>query len=196
MRKNDFVFLPGMLLTILGVLVLVAGTFVPGPTLPVIGFIIIGISFVVHIIRVRQKLHESAGESYQGAAIPAHIVHKLRTEATVIYEDHLVRISGDSITFLHYSFPFFPSSREVMFQDIDHIDVKKPTIRTGKWRIAGSGNLRTWYPFDVDRPSRDRIFHTTLKTWGMNIGFTVERPGEVVSILKKKGLIASEEVTG
>jgi hypothetical protein len=196
MRWNEFVFLPGMILTMLGVLVLVAGTVVPGPVLPVIGFTLIGVSFIVHIVRVRQRLRESAGESYQGSAIPAHIVQKLRSDSTVIYEDRLVRISGDSITFLHYSFPFFTSSREVLFQDIDHIDIKKPAIRSGKWRIGGSGDFRTWYPFDGERPSRDRIFHASLTTGGMNIGFTVEHPEKVIPILRKKGLIASDEITG
>jgi len=80
--------------------------------------------------------------------------------------------------------------------DIDHIDVKKPTVVTGKWRIGGSGNFRTWFPLNWNRPSRDRIFHATLKTRGMNIGFTVEHPAEVMSILKKKMLIISDEVSG
>jgi hypothetical protein len=196
MKWNDFVFLPGMILTLIGVLVIIAGSILPDPALPLIGITLIGISFIVHIVLLRNRLRESALESYQGAAIPPHIIHKLRAGMAVIYEDRLVRITGDSITFLHYSFPFFTSAREVMFRDIDHIDVTRATIMTGKWRIGGTGGFRTWYPLDWNRPSRDRIFHATLKTGGMDIGFTVESPDEVIPILRKKGLIASEEVPG
>jgi hypothetical protein len=108
-------------------------------------------------------------------------------DPTILYQDLLVSISGDSITFHHYSFPFFSSDRQVFFRDILRIDVKKPDILSGKWRIGGSGNLRTWFPLDWSRPSRDRIFHAILKTGGLNIGFTVEDSSRVISILKEKG---------
>lgn len=111
-----------------------------------------------------------------------------------LYVDSLVRISNDSITFLHYSFPLL-SPRRVLFADIDHISVKEPSLFTGKWRIWGSGDLRTWYPLDTGRPSRDRIFHVTLKTRGMNIGFTAEHSVRVFSLLREKGLLLHETGT-
>ncbi len=196
MKWKDFVFLPGMIITLVGVIVLLVGTMVPFSSLFLnIGLALLGISVIVHILLVRQRLHEAAEKSDNGVVIPAGTVHKLRSEATGNYEDGLVRTSGESITFLHYSFPFFTSARVVPFDDIDHIDVKRPTIMNGKWRIGGTGGFRTWFPLDWNRPSRDRIFFATLKTGRMKIGFTVERPDEILRILKKKGLMGTDEVT-
>ncbi|MFZ0181537.1 MAG: hypothetical protein WAL62_00160, partial [Methanoregula sp.] len=91
----------------------------------------------------------------------------------ILYADHLVTITGESITFAYYSFPF-AGSRTVAFSDIDHIMVMEPSLINGKWRIWGSGDLRTWFPLDIHRPSRDRIFLMTLKSRRTRIGFTVE----------------------
>ena len=56
----------------------------------------------------------------------------------ILYADHLVTITGESITFVYYSFPF-AGSRTVAFSDIDHIMVMEPSLINGKWRIWGSG---------------------------------------------------------
>ena len=106
----------------------------------------------------------------------------------VLYADHLVSINGDSITFHSYSFPH-KASRRVAFTDINHLMVLEPSLTNGRWRIWGSGDLCTWFPLDVHRSSRDRIFIATLKTRGMNIGFTVEDSSRVLSIFKEHGLI-------
>ncbi|MDD1674655.1 MAG: hypothetical protein LUQ13_03335 [Methanomicrobiales archaeon] len=112
-------------------------------------------------------------------------------EPGVLYADHLVRICDDSITFLHFSIPFF-RSKQVSFSAIDHIIVRKPQLTTGKWRIAGSSNLSTWFALDWHRPSRDQIFLMTLKNSTQKIGFTVEDSATVIHILKKLGLLAVE----
>ncbi len=109
----------------------------------------------------------------------------------VLYADHLVSINGDSITFHSYSFPH-KASRRVAFTDINHLMVLEPSLTNGRWRIWGSGDLCTWFPLDVHRSSRDRIFIATLKTRGMNIGFTVEDSSRVLSIFKEHGLIGGE----
>ena len=74
----------------------------------------------------------------------------------VLYANRLVSISTDSITFFHYYFPIM-TSRRVDFADIDHITVHRATLRTGSWRIWGSGDLRTWFPLDT-KALRDLIF--------------------------------------
>jgi hypothetical protein len=145
----------------------------------------------MHIVLLARRSHAPPGTSGTGTGKPV----KTGPGLPVIYRDSLVSITGDSITFFRYSFPLL-SDREVLFQDIDFIEIKKPTILAGKWRLWGSGNFSTWFPLDGNRPSRDRIFHATLKTGGMNIGFTVEHSDQVILILKKKGLITSDEVTG
>jgi hypothetical protein len=67
--------------------------------------------------------------------------------------------------------------------------VERLTLFTGKWRLQGSGDLRTWFPLDSKRPKRDKVFLVTLLDRRIRIGFTVEHSDEVLQILKEKGLI-------
>ena len=103
----------------------------------------------------------------------------------VLYEDKLVTVFNDSIVLKHYAFFWF-GTRQIRFADIRAICVELPTLRTGKWRIQGTGDLNTWYPLDWNRPSRDRIFLITLNSGSMRVGFTVERSTEVIAILQKQ----------
>ncbi len=104
------------------------------------------------------------------------------------YADSLVSITDDEIIFEHY---YFPSGKKkiVRLADIERITVKPPTIWSGKWRLHGTGNFKTWYPKDNNRPKRDRIFFASLKNHWVNIGFTVEDGDQVEKILKDKNLI-------
>ena len=107
--------------------------------------------------------------------------------SSVIYQDRLICITNDSITFFNYSFPVL-GRKVVSFFDIDHISVRKPAITTGKWRIWGSSDLSTWFSFDSGRPWRDRIFICTLYNQRMKIGFTVENSSRVIGILREQGV--------
>lgn len=106
----------------------------------------------------------------------------------MIYADRLVSISDSEITFHHYYFPT-GKKKVVSFSDIENIVIKKPTIWNGKWRFHGTGTFKTWYPMDMDRPHRDRIFFATLKSQWIHIGFTVENADHVEAILREKRLI-------
>ncbi|MDD2320061.1 MAG: hypothetical protein PHO83_08435 [Geobacteraceae bacterium] len=109
----------------------------------------------------------------------------------MIYQDSLISISGDKIIFAHYYFPT-GKSKEVLLADIAWITVEKATIRNGKWRIHGTGNLKTWFPCDARRPKRDRIFFAKLKSQWVEIGFTVENGEEVERHFKEKKLLKAE----
>jgi len=111
--------------------------------------------------------------------------------SAIIYEDRLVSITNESITFFSYSFPL-GESRRVFFRDIEHITATKPTVFNGKWRIWGSGNLRTWFPLDIRRPSRDMIFVATLKTKGFSIGFSVEDSQKAIDFFRIHRLLLTE----
>ncbi len=177
-------FLPGILIEALGVLCLIIGFAAGSPALLAAGILLVLIAIAVLIRRIVRK--SGAGNPAEG---PAHT-----GSPGTLYSDHLVTITEDAITFHHYTFPAFTGDRRVPIADIDHIDVRKTAIGTGKWRIAGSGDFATWYPMDWDRPSRDRTFLAVLKKrWGMNIGFSVEHSAEVTGILRAMGLIGSEE---
>ena len=104
------------------------------------------------------------------------------TTGKQLYKDTLVCISGDSITFFRYS--LFLRKKTVPLSEIDHIDVKAPTVMNGKWRLWGTGNFTIWFPLDVSRPSRDRIFIATFRNQRMQIGFTVENSLDVIHILR------------
>ena len=184
-----WVFLPGLLVELLGILILVAGIAKDSSAAIVLGICVLVIAIAIHILLISRRIRrgvslvpiQPAQSGSMGSA----------TGPQVLYSDGLVLITGDSITFRNYS--LFLKPRTVSFSDVDHIDVKRARTGTGKYRIWGSGNFCTWFPLDSGRPSRDRIFHLTLKTRGMNIGFSVENSPEVTRILKNMGLIGSEE---
>ncbi len=108
-----------------------------------------------------------------------------------MYYDSLISITDDEIVFKHYYFPT-GKKKVVPLTDIERIMVKPPTLWNGKWRLWGTGNFKTWFPADINRPGRDRIFIAILKNQWINVGFTVEDADSVEKILKEKNLIRAE----
>jgi len=111
----------------------------------------------------------------------------LQPDPELLYQDKLVRITGNSIEFFHYTFPLL-RSKVIPLSAIDHIDVRKPSIINGKWRLWGSGNFITWFPLDAGRPIRDRIFVVTLNDRRSKIGFTVVDSASVIRVLNGRGV--------
>lgn len=107
----------------------------------------------------------------------------------MIYQDNLISIAEDEIIFEHYYFPT-GKRKVVRLSDIESIEVKEPTILNGKWRIHGSGNFRIWFPRDIHRPRRSRIFFAKLKSQRVEIGFTVEDSAQVERVFKEMNLLA------
>ena len=101
----------------------------------------------------------------------------------------MVSITEEAITFFHY---YFPSGRTktVRLDGIDHVVVKVPTLWSGKWRLHGTGGIRSWYPMDMERPGRDRIFMAHLKNQWVRIGFTAVDGERVEGLFRDRGLIA------
>ena len=105
-----------------------------------------------------------------------------------VYQDNLVAISNDSITFFNYYYPG-GKSLSVSFYNIEKIEIKSPTLLNGKYRYWGTGNFMTWYPKDFKRSSRDYILFLFRNNKRIKIGFTVEDSQEVISILKTKKIL-------
>jgi hypothetical protein len=105
-----------------------------------------------------------------------------------IYKDSLVEITDDGLRLHHFYFPF-GGDRNITFGDLEKIEVLSPSIWRGKWRIWGSGDLKTWFPLDWKRPARDRIFIGHLRGKTKRVGFTVEKSAEVEKLLANKGLV-------
>jgi len=117
--------------------------------------------------------------------------HPERIDTMLIYQDNLITISDAEIIFAHY---YYPTGREkvVRLADIEWIKVKRATILNGKWRILGTGNFKTWFPRDIKRPRRDRIFFFFFRSRWIDIGFTVEDADLVEKIFRDNGLIKAE----
>ena len=112
----------------------------------------------------------------------------MKSKVETLYEDKLVEIREDSLTLKNYYFPSM-SPKIVPFRDIERIDIKEASILTGKWRIQGTGDFRTWFPFDSSRSKRDKIFFIYYKNKWMRSAFTVEDSPKAESILKEKDLL-------
>ncbi len=108
----------------------------------------------------------------------------MSTEA--IYSDHLIELSHDSILLRDFFYPF--GSKRVVFSKIDHVLVMRPTLWTGKYRIYGTGDFRTWFGPDMSRASRDRIFVLHPKRGWWRMGFTAVDSAAVEKILRAGGL--------
>lgn len=107
---------------------------------------------------------------------------------SIIYNDTLITLFEDSILLKNFYFLFFGTKR-VMFNDIERITVLEPTLMSGEWRLQGTRDFRTWFPLDVARPTRDKIFIISVRGKRMRIGFTVLDSSAVTRILSEKGLI-------
>lgn len=109
-------------------------------------------------------------------------------QENILYQDSLIKIIEDSIILKNYYFPSMKEKR-ITFDSIERIEVKEPSIWTGKWRIHGTGNFRNWYPMDSSRYKRDMIFFIRVANKWIIPAFTAEDSVCVLNILKGKGLI-------
>lgn len=108
----------------------------------------------------------------------------------VIYSDSLIELTEDSILLRDYYYPF--GSKRVPFSEIDHVLMEKPTLWTGKYRVYGTGDFRTWFAPDMSRASRDRIFVLHPKRGWWRMGFTAKDSTAVQKMLRERGLSAVE----
>lgn len=107
-----------------------------------------------------------------------------------IYRDSLIEITDKGLTLHRYYFPY--GDRDVAFDELEKVEVLSPSIWAGRWRIWGSGDLKTWFPLDWKRPARDRIFIGHFRGKTKRIGFTVEKSAEVEKLLATKGLLVDQ----
>lgn len=105
-----------------------------------------------------------------------------------IYRDSLITLTDEALALEHYYFPF-GGRKVVSLGQIEEIRVEPATIWNGRWRIHGTGNFKTWFPRDLKRNRRDRIFFMKLKTQRTDIAFTVEDGDRVEKALKELKLV-------
>ncbi len=109
-------------------------------------------------------------------------------KSKIVYQDSLLEISCDKIVLKNYYFPSL-KPKELLIESIDKVEVKEPSMRTGKYRYHGTGDFRTWFPLDNLRSKRDKIFFLFLKNTWMRIGFTGENSEAIEKYFKDKGLL-------
>src|SRR5215813_8219262 len=90
-----------------------------------------------------------------------------------LHEDSLVALTSDSLLLKRYYFPTL-KPKFVSLAEVQRIEILCPNIWTGRFRLWGSGDLRTFFPLDLGRPKRDRIFLMTQRGKHVRTGFTVE----------------------
>ena len=100
-----------------------------------------------------------------------------------LYRDSLIEIREDSILLKHYYFPFI--SKNILVSKIERIENKEPTLMNGKWRLWGTGRFTIWFPIDILRPVRNKIFFITYKNRHIKTGFTVKDSERVEEISEK-----------
>lgn len=105
-----------------------------------------------------------------------------------LYSDHLVTLTRETITFERYYFPF-GGSKTVALDRIERVAVHEPGLRSGKWRLHGTGDFRHWFPMDMARPTRDRIFVAFIEGQRLRIGFTAVDGARVEGLLRDLGLV-------
>jgi hypothetical protein len=105
-----------------------------------------------------------------------------------LYKDGLIEITDQEIVFRCYYFPS-GADKSVPLNQIEGVQVRKPSFFGGRWRLWGTGNFLTWFPWDGARPSRDRIFMAYLRGSSRRIGFTVENSQKVIELFRERGLL-------
>jgi hypothetical protein len=113
---------------------------------------------------------------------------KEKMDERFIYKDSLLEIAGNKLILKNY---YFPSMRpkEIEIGNIKKVEVKEPSVATGKYRFHGTGNILTWYPMDMERYKRDKIFIMFLKTQRIRIGFTCENSAVIEGYFRDRGLL-------
>jgi hypothetical protein len=105
----------------------------------------------------------------------------------ILYSDSLVEVSTEIILFKRYYFPI--GAKRVKLSDIERVIIQQPGFFTGKYRLQGSAGLHTWFPMDLQRPRRSKIFLIILRNQKRRIGFTVENEAAIEQILRERELV-------
>ena len=108
-----------------------------------------------------------------------------------LYSDRLVSLTDDALVLKRYYFPY--GSRRVELDRVTRVRILRPSLMNGKWRLWGTGTFKIWFPLDLHRPERERVFVMELKGEWRQIGFTVENWEQFRDLLHEHESIHFEE---
>ena len=106
------------------------------------------------------------------------------------YSDPLVIIDDEGIRLRGY---LIVGEKFVPWEQIERVRALLPTLWNGRWRLSGSGSLRTWFAADWDRPTRQTIFVLHRRGTWSRIGFTAHDAKRVKQILTERGVLVDEQ---
>lgn len=102
---------------------------------------------------------------------------------STVYEDTFVRISTRDVTVKGYG--LLGRDKTFALADIRKVEGRPLTFWTGKYRIVGTGDFRTWLGADSGRAKRNIMFvvHPVRGWW--RAGYSAEHPDRVVDALRQ-----------
>ncbi len=102
--------------------------------------------------------------------------------AEILYEDGYIRISHQAVTVKGYD--LFGRDKEFPLRNIQRVQIRPLNFRTGKYRVMGTGDFRTWLAADTGRAFREVVFvlHPFKGWW--RAGFSVESVEKATQALK------------
>lgn len=103
----------------------------------------------------------------------------------MLYSDCLVDIYYDHLIVKNYYFLWL-GRKNLPFDEISQIKAVTLKIYDGKWRLQGTGDFRTWWPYDGNRAWRRKGFIIKRKGKWAQTGLTVENFDQVLTILKER----------
>ncbi len=107
MRSHDSGFLPGLVIEFLGIVILIAGGVTGNLLLLIPGVIIVCLGSALTIRRIIRLARTGGCTPDSENPAPEDTVRENPEDSKILYQDQLVRISENAITFHHYSFPLF-----------------------------------------------------------------------------------------
>jgi hypothetical protein len=112
----------------------------------------------------------------------------LKMNENNLYRDRYIEVYPEFLILKGYFFGPFGKKR-IDFDTIRMIELINLNFWTGRYRIQGTGDFRSWFALDMDRPSRENAFliHRRQKWW--RIGFSAEDVDRVADLFQAKGLL-------
>lgn len=111
----------------------------------------------------------------------------------IVYCDRFVEIYPDYM--ILNGFLLGPiGKKRIAFDSVSRIELICLDFWSGRYRVQGTGDFRTWFAHDIDRSSKGRAFlvHRVRKRLG--IGFSAEDFDKVTAIFEAKGLLHGAKI--
>jgi len=104
-------------------------------------------------------------------------ITSMNSSGNILYEDRLVKLTKETLTVKRYYLPFsWPplANKTVRWERLGHLYALPAHMKSGQFRIWGTGDFKIWFACDWKRPWRRKTFILDFPGRTQHIGFTVE----------------------